>query len=500
MWERTSALGRSLTERLCMRISSLKNLLALLFALSLIAAACSGDEESSDDSTDDTTEAASDSTDSDAADDEEMAEDDEEMAEDDGEMAEDDGEMAEADLAGSEVTITGPERAEEEAGAIQYALDQFAAEHDMTITYAGSADWEAEINVAVEAGNAPDISIFPQPGKLADFARAGHLQPLTDDVAASVATTWSDSWLTFGNVDGTQVGVPAKADVKSLVWYKPARFDELGYTVPETWDDLMALTDQAIADGNTPWCVGIESGQATGWPFTDWIEDIILRTQGPDVYDQWVAGEVKFSDDRILDAFNIVGDLWSKDGAVFASGGSIATTAFGDNGQALVDDDCLMHRQASFFSAFIPEGTVFGADGVDVFYFPGDGSSKPVLGAGTLAAGFNAEPATMAVLEYFGSAEYANIRQAKQVELKGGDGALSGFLTAAGGTDTSLWAPLEQSMLEVLQGAEVSRFDGSDLMPADVGAGTFWSEGTSFVNGDKDAATAAAAIDASWPS
>ncbi|MCP5033612.1 MAG: hypothetical protein GY939_17570, partial [Actinomycetia bacterium] len=203
-----------------------------------------------------------------------------------------------------------------------------------------------------------------------------------------------------------------------------------------------------------------------------------------------------------IQVFNEINDLWSIDGAVFASGGSIAATAFGDNGQGLVDGDCLMHRQASFFSAFIPEGTAFadGTDGaVDVFYFPPVDDTRPVLGAGLLAGAFDDRPEVWAVMEYLGSPEYANARQAAQAERKGGPGSLSGFLSAVNGADPSLYAPLEQSMLDVLADGEVVRFDGSDLMPADVGAGTFWTEGTSFVNGDKDAAAAAEAIDASWP-
>ena len=87
----------------------------------------------------------------------------------------------------------------------------------------------------------------------------------------------------FGNVDGVQYGVPVKADLKSLVWYQPARFAANGYEVPETFDEFTALVDQIAADGNRPLCVGIESGQATGWPFTDWVEDMVLRQHGAEV-------------------------------------------------------------------------------------------------------------------------------------------------------------------------------------------------------------------------
>ncbi len=471
-----------------MQSSRLKTLLALLFAFALTAGACSGDsggDTVAEGDTTETTAAGGDSTET------------TEAMEDDGDA------MADMDADTGVITVTGPERTEEEAGALQQVLSAWGSENGVEVTYLGSADWESEINVAVEAGTTPDISFFPQPGKLADFFRAGSVQALPADTADAVSSNWADSWLAFGNVDGTQVGVPAKSDLKSLVWYKPGRFEELGYDIPQTWDELVALTETAAAAGDTPWCVGIESGTATGWPFTDWVEDLTLRFQGADYYDQWIAHEVPFSDPGMVDIFNKVRDLWTIDGAVYASGGSIAATAFGDNGQGLVDDDCLMHRQASFFSAFIPEGTAFAdgsADAVDVFYFPQADDTRPVLGAGTLAGAFSNRAEVWALMEYLGTPEYANARQTAQKELKGGGDALSGFLSAVQGADPSLYAPLEASMLDVLATGEIVRFDASDLMPADVGSGTFWSEGTSFINGDIDAATATANIDASWPS
>ncbi len=406
------------------------------------------------------------------------------------------------DLSGTRVTVFGPEETEAEAGALQAALDALAAQTGIEIIYTGARDAADQINAQVAGGNPPDIFVFPQPGKLADFARQGALLPLPADVEAVMNDNHIEAWTAFGNVDGTQFGIPTKADLKSLVWYQPAPFTAAGYTVPETWDDLKALTNQMIADGNTPWCVGIESGPATGWTFTDWVEDLMLRFHGGEVYDQWVANEVKFSDPKVIQVFNEVIDLWNTDGAVFAAGGSIASTGFGDNGEPLVQGRCFMHRQASFFSSFFPEGTpaADGSEGaVDVFYFPSVKGDKPVLGAGTLVGAFADRPEVWEVMKYFATADYADARQAAQAELKGGGGVLSGFLSPAVNADPSLYQPLEQSFLEILSTAEVVRFDGSDLMPTAVGAGSFWTEGTSFVNGQLTADEAAAAIDATWP-
>lgn len=405
-------------------------------------------------------------------------------------------------LAGTSVTVFGPESSDVEAGAFQAALDLFAATNGMEISYTGARDFSDQINVQVAGGNPPDIGILPQPGKLADFANQGALVPLTDDITATVQATTPEGLWSLGNVGGVQYGIPTKADLKSLVWYQPALFASKGYTVPGSWDELLTLTDTMIANGDTPWCVGIDSGGgATGWPFTDWTEDLMLRFYGGDVYDQWVANDVKFSDQRVVDVFNAIGDLWGKSGGTYAAGGSIATTLFGDNGPPLADGTCLMHRQANFFASFFPADTVYGPDGVDVFYFPPvTADIQPVLGGGVFPVAFRDAPEVLAVMEYMASSDYANARQRFQKLANGGaPETVSGFLSPHFDADQSLWTPLEVSFLNILAGAELFRFDGSDNMPTAANA-EFWRAATAFVNGDIDAAAAAAAIDAAWPS
>jgi alpha-glucoside transport system substrate-binding protein len=410
--------------------------------------------------------------------------------------------VVEIERTGDEIIVTGPERSEEEAGALQEVLGAWGDENGVEVIYQGDAAWETNINTQLAGGNAPDASIFPQPGKLAEFARAGDVKPLAEAAATAATTNWSEAWTVFGNVDGTQYGVPVKADLKSLVWYQPSVFEAAGYAIPTTFDEFTALVQKMTEDGGPKaLCVGIESGPATGWTYTDWVEDMVLRQHGPEVYDQWVSHEIPFNDPQIVESMDTVLGLWNED-TVFAASGTIAATAFQDNGQSLVDGDCLMHRQASFYSAFIPEGTAFadGSEGaVDVFYFPDIDGSKPVLGAGTLAAAFNERPEVHELLAYMATPDYAEARQVAQAELKGGGTALSGFLSAAIGQDPSVYQPLEQSFLEILESSSIVRFDASDLMPADVGAGTFWTEGTSAVNGDQTAQEAADKIEASWP-
>jgi len=417
----------------------------------------------------------------------------------------DTGGSGNADLEGTEVTVFGSESSEEEAGAMQDALDIFAKENGMKITFVGARDFEEQINSQVSGGIPPDIAIFPQPGKLRDFASSEDVFALPDDVLASVSENWDKNWLGFWqSEDGTQYGVPVKSDLKSLVWYSPATFKEKGYAIPETLDDFVALNEEMIANGDTPLCVGIESGPATGWPFTDWTEEIILRNEGLDYYNQWVAHEVPFNDPPVIEAMTTVADLWAAEGGVYAAGGSIASTPFGDNGQALVDGECMMHRQANFFAAFFPRGTKFGdgAGAIDTFYFPSN-EGAPVLVAGTSAAAFRDAPEVWAVMEYYGSAEYADNRQTTQLARLGGKPGgelISGYMSANLNANQDNYSPLEQGFLEVLRTGDPAGFDGSDQMPGEVGSGTFWREATALVSGETTPEEAANAIEESWPS
>jgi alpha-glucoside transport system substrate-binding protein len=419
----------------------------------------------------------------------------------------DDGRADDVTFNGETVTVTGPQHDDPSVGSIQEALAAFGVEHNLNIEYTGDSAWEKQIDIQIAAGNAPDISIFTEPMKLADTYRQGQIMALPGDVNDTLLNNWGEAWAALGNVDGVQVGVPVEIDLESLVWYQPAVFAEKGYEVPETFDEFVSLTEEMIAGGDTPLCVGIESGTGTGWVYIDWVEEMVLRFEGAEVYDQWVNHEIPFNDPRIVDQMQAVLDLWNTDGMVFANGGSIQATSFVDNVQPLYDGACLMHFQASFFADFYEdvitddgEPVVLGESGnpkaIDVFYFPSNEGS-PVLGSGALAGAFGNKPEVWAVMEYLSTPEYAEIRQAAQSRIAGKD--VSGFLSAAIGQDLNVYSPIERSFLNIVGSASVVRMDASDLMPSSVGSGTFLIEGTSAVAGSQDAREAAENIEASWP-
>lgn len=409
--------------------------------------------------------------------------------------AEDDGGNG-ADPGGGEakdtLTISGPETGSEADGFTE-ALAPFTEDTGVEISYQGSRDFETQIRVAAEGGDLPDIAVIPQPG-LAKSLK-DKITPVPDDVLQKYRDNF-DAYLWEQITDGGDVlGVPNKGDVKSLVWYSPKVFKDNNYEIPETWDEMLALQTEMKADGIAPWCIGIESGEATGWPLTDWIEDIMLRMHGPEVYDDWVNHEIPFNDPKVKRAVQEVEKIWFTQGNVLNGRQSIASTGFKQAGLPVLEGKCGMHRQANFYAAdYKDAGATFGEDGdVNVFYLPtmSDDFGKVTLSGGTYVVAFNDNESTLKAMEFLASPEYANAR----IEADKG-----GFLSPNQEHDTDLYSDaLDKTLAEILVNADPIRFDGSDLMPSDVGAGSFWKEGTNWVLGTNDLDEFLDNVEKSWP-
>ena len=401
-------------------------------------------------------------------------------------------------LEGQTLTIFGPWRGEDQV-LVESMLAYFAAASGVKVNYSSSENYEQQIVIDTQAGSPPDIAILPQPGLIADLVRKGFVTPLGEDTQAWIAENYAagDSWVSLGSYagpDGAKAlyAFPYKIDVKSLVWYVPENFADAGYAVPETMEDLRALTERIVADGGTPWCIGLGSGGATGWPATDWVEDMMLRTQPVETYDKWVTHEVPFSSPEVIGAIDEFGWFARNDAFVAGGAGAVAATDFRDSPKGLFSSppQCYMHRQASFIPSFFPEGTVLGED-ADFFYMPayaGKDLGKPVLGAGTLAFITRDTPAARAFVDWLKTPIAHEVWMAQ-----------SGFLTPLKSANAEVYgnAALKKQG-EILLNATTFRFDGSDLMPGAVGAGSFWTGMVDFVGG-KPAADVAAQIDASWP-
>ncbi|MBD0866597.1 MAG: carbohydrate ABC transporter substrate-binding protein, partial [Rhodobacteraceae bacterium] len=240
------------------------------------------------------------------------------------------------DLSGQKVTISGPWLQPEDA-VFRSVLAYFAAATGAEVTYVGSDSFEQQIVIDAEAGAAPNVAVFPQPGLAADMAGRGLLTPLPGGMDDWIAENYGagPSWVALGtyedaNGDDQHYGFFYNVNVKSLVWYNPENFEDAGYDVPETMEALHALTEQIVADGEIPWCIGLGSGAATGWPATDWVEDLMLRTQSAQDYDAWVTNDLPFNDPKVVGAIKEFGWFARDDAKVSGGAGAVASTDFRD--------------------------------------------------------------------------------------------------------------------------------------------------------------------------
>ncbi len=395
------------------------------------------------------------------------------------------------DLSGTTVNIFGA-FVDEDASRFNAAMEPFEEATGIDVVYEGSGDFESLITVRAEGGDPPDVAAFPQPGLMQDLVERGAVEdiaPWMED--GYLEGQYDQSWLDLASHDGIMAGVWYRASVKSLVWYPVPEFSEAGYEIPETWDEMLELSEQMVADGNTPWSIGIESAGATGWVATDWLEDIMLRIHPPEVYDEWVIGELPFDSPEVREAMGYMEEIWMNEDFVRGGTNSILTVPFGDAPTPLFNNPprAWLHRQASFIPAFFPDGVTIGED-VDYFYLPpiDDDQGRPVLGAGDLLSAMQDRPEVRAVMRWLATGE-----------------STRGWLEQGGFVsphkDTPLdWYPtdVDRGYAEILQNATTFRFDASDLMPGQVGTGAFWTGMVDWVNGDS-LDEVLSDIDDAWP-
>lgn len=401
-----------------------------------------------------------------------------------------------AEVRGTVVTMAGP-FVDNDAVKFENSIKSFEEMTGIDIQYEGSKEFEASIAIRIEGGNPPDIADFPQPGLLENFVKKGYVIDLNKVLdMEKVKSNYIQSWLDMATMTAPEgeiiAGLWARVNGKSLVWYNKKEFDAAGYKVPETWDDLVKLQDMIIADGDTPWAIGIESGAATGWAMTDWVEEMMLRTTSLENYDRWVAGELKFDSPEVRTAIEAVAEIWFAEGMVYGGRSSIPTTSFGDAPKVMFEQPpkAWMHKQGNFITSFFPDNLVANED-YDFFYLPSKDESlgKPVLVAGDIYGMFNDRPEVRMVMQYFATGA-----------------SIEGWVKAGGAISPHKDAQLswytnsvDRKVAEVIQNATSVRFDGSDLMPGSVGAGTFWKEMTAYVADVKSLDDAVKSIDASWP-
>jgi alpha-glucoside transport system substrate-binding protein len=363
---------------------------------------------------------------------------------------------------GGTVTFLGPWGGTEQ-DAFMAMVKPFEDATGIQVQYTGSRDEPTILVTRVQAGNPPDLADFSTPGQLAQFAQQGKLVDLSTVLDMNtINQQYAKTWLDLGTVNGKLVGMFVKVATKGLIWYDPKVWQADGYQIPATWDDMIALSDKIASSGNTPWCVALESGAASGWPGTDWLEDIVLRQDGAQFYQQWYQGKIAWTSPEIKKAFQTWGQIVANPKMVYGGVNSMLTTNFGNVGDPLFTNPpgCYMAHQASFISSFFTTNnkTIQPVTDFNFFPFPPFTANAPVSTemAGDVVGMFNNTPQAQALMRYLSTPE------AQDIWAKIG----GGYLSANKNVPISDYPDeLTQKSANILVNAQVAVFDASDSMP-----------------------------------
>lgn len=388
----------------------------------------------------------------------------------------------------------------EEVTALQAVVDDLInSKVQYKATIEGSSQFEEQIKIRVEGGNPPEIAMYPQPGTVVELAKQGRIVAL-EDMGFNVADlekTFGSYFMNLGAHEGKHYGLPTNINLKSMVWYPKKAFDAKGYKVPATFSEMITLSDQIVRDGASPWCMGFESGTATGWPATDWMEDIMLRTAGPATYDRWVTHQIPFNDPAVVKAGEEFGRILFAPNYVLGGAANTTSINFGDAVDPMFTNPprCFFNRQANFIASFFPETAVAG---VDYDWFPFPRMTQPgeaALFAGELSVAFKDTPAVRDFLRRFSGTE-VQCAQGRSTDTS----RISPNVNVAPNCYANeQLAGASEVLTEALK-ANTARFDASDLMPSAVGSGSFWTGMVKYIQGGRSSlAGVLSDIDKSWP-
>ncbi|MFC2047539.1 ABC transporter substrate-binding protein, partial [Chloroflexota bacterium] len=351
----------------------------------------------------------------------------------------------------------------DELESFQAMVSPWADHVGGAMAFSGTRDLIAVLKARVASGNPPDVAILPNPGQMVELANEGKLAALDSFLDIdTINKQYAKGWINLGTVDGNLYGIFMKADSKGTVWYSPSNFAANGWELPNTWDEMIALSDIIVSQGMNPWSVAVESAEASGWPATDWIGEILLHESGGDVYDQWVNHEIPWTDSRIKSAWEKFGQIVLTTDYVPGGAATTLATHFIDGSYLPFEDPprAAMYYLGAFTQEFISERFPELVAGEDYAFFPfptiNPQYAGGVTGGANVAVLFNDNRTTRSFMEYLASTE------AQQIWVKrGGFTSLNNQVSLDAYTN-----PLARLLAEQLTGATIFRFDADDNMPA----------------------------------
>jgi alpha-glucoside transport system substrate-binding protein len=377
------------------------------------------------------------------------------------------------------VTVLGSWTGSEQAG-FEAMLRGFEQQTGIQVEYTGTRDADTVLTADLKNGSPPDLAVLASPGELRQDAAAGALVPIGGALGMNRMTRqYGPGWLQLMQEPGPSgarhyYAIIVKAALKSVIWYDPRHLparDQAELAAPGlTWKQLLRVAGGLRSATASPWCLGLEDSSSSGWPGTDWIEDLVLHQAGPAVYDAWVSGTLPWTSALIARAWRTFGQIVNAPGSVYQGARAALVTSYGRAGQPMFDlpPRCYLDHEASFITAFYAQDRLGGAargaapqPGRDYDFVPfpalaaaGRGSAEV---AGDLLGMFHSTPAARRLIAYLTTpaAQAAWIRRP-------GSGAISvnRLVPLRDYPD-----PVSRKLARDLLSATTVRFDASDSMP-----------------------------------
>ena len=350
------------------------------------------------------------------------------------------------------------------SGQFQPVLDEFTNRTGITAQYEEACDQNL-IRNCTDNGDCPDVAIIPWPGLLAELGEAGALADLSTFISSTVLNAnYADTWIDLGKVNGALYGVWFNAHSKSLVWYDPTEFANHGWTTPTNWTDTIALSEQiSNTTGTPPWSIGNESGPATGWPLTDWFEDILLRSAGPEIYDDLVAHDIPWTHTEVISAMTYFGDIFGNEDYQLGGKSGTLSKSFSDALYPPFEEPprAYLHRQGNWAQSLINGQFPTQTAGTDyaVFPFPDISSThtNAVMGAGDIATVFSNTTDAQSLIKFLITTDAAEIW------------ITEGNTSPNRSADTSLCPdPITRAAADQVANAGIFRFDLTDQLSGDL--------------------------------
>jgi alpha-glucoside transport system substrate-binding protein len=380
---------------------------------------------------------------------------------------------------GGSVSVIGVWAAAE-LDAFNQVVAPFTAKTGIKVNFESSRDQDAILTTRVAAGDPPDLAAAPSPSLLTKFANEKKLVSLENIIdQTKLKAEYDKSWIDLGTVGGHLVQVFSWASPKGFIWYDPKVWTAKGYAVPKTWADFIALQNKMKANGDTPWCIAVESGAASGWAGSDIQKEITLSSAGPKVYDAWWQGKQKWTSPEIKSAFTTFGTLLGPgDANVYGGPNYVVNTNFGDVGTPMFQTPpkCMMLNQASFITSFFTKANPNLVAGTDYTFFPMPDVNSAYTGSRVVAGDawsmFKDTPQSRALIQYLVTAD------AQRIWAKiPGSGKISPNKLVL---PSEYPDPIAQQIAQATLDTKVAKYDAGDLMPSDMKT-AYWSAIIAFI-------------------